>query len=148
MLRDRYPDVPIMALTATANKTAIQDIHARLGLRDPVCLVQSFNRPNLYYAVQPKPTTKKKAVQAIAGFIKSQHGADTGIVYGFSKVECEELAEQLRKDYGLSAKHYHAGMEVQERTTTQEEWQSGRCKIIVATVWAFDMVLSRVLMSS
>lgn len=60
MLRERYRDVPIMALTATANKTAIQDIRTRLGLRDPLCLMQSFNRPNLFYAVQPKPSTKKK----------------------------------------------------------------------------------------
>jgi bloom syndrome protein len=135
MLRERYRDVPIMALTATANKTAIQDIRTRLGLRDPLCLMQSFNRPNLYYAVQPKPSTKKKVVQSIAGFVKSQHATHTGIVYGFSKLECEELAEQLRNDYGLSAKHYHAGMDSQERSTTQEEWQSGSCKIIVATVW-------------
>ncbi|KAG0706411.1 P-loop containing nucleoside triphosphate hydrolase protein, partial [Suillus ampliporus] len=142
MLRERYSDVPIMALTATANKTAIQNIRIRLGLRNPVCLIQSFNRPNLYYAVQPKPTTKKKTVQAIAGFVKSQHAADTGIVYGFSKIECEELAEQLRNDYGLSAKHYHAGMDAQDRSATQEEWQSGSCKIIVATI-AFGMGIDK-----
>ncbi|KAG1832810.1 P-loop containing nucleoside triphosphate hydrolase protein [Suillus variegatus] len=121
---------------------AIQDIRTRLGLRDPLCLMQSFNRPNLYYAVQPKPSTKKKVVQAIAGFIKSQHATHTGIVYGFSKLECEELAEQLRNDYGLSAKHYHAGMDSQERSTTQEEWQSGSCKIIVATI-AFGMGIDK-----
>ncbi|KAG2343424.1 hypothetical protein BDR05DRAFT_297179 [Suillus weaverae] len=57
--------------------------------------MQSFNCPNLYYVVQPKPSTKKKVVQAIAGFIKSQHTTHTSIVYGFSKLECEELAEQL-----------------------------------------------------
>ncbi|KAG2366764.1 P-loop containing nucleoside triphosphate hydrolase protein [Suillus spraguei] len=142
MLRERYRDVPIMALTATANKTAIQDIRTRLGLRDPLCLMQSFNRPNLYYAVQPKPSTKKKVVQAIAGFVKSQHATHTGIVYGFSKTECEELAEQLRNDYGLSAKHYHAGMDSQERSTTQEEWQNGSCKIIVATI-AFGMGIDK-----
>ncbi|KAG2086664.1 uncharacterized protein F5147DRAFT_791707 [Suillus discolor] len=85
-----------------------------IGLCDPLCLMQSFNHPNLYYAaVQPKPSTKKKAVQAIAGFIKSQHATHTGIVHGFSKSECEELAEQLRNDYGLSAKHYCAGMGLQ-----------------------------------
>ncbi|KAG1813019.1 hypothetical protein EV424DRAFT_1566121 [Suillus variegatus] len=100
--------LPIMALTATANKTAIQDIHALLGLRDPLCLMQSFNRPNLYYAVQPKPSMKKKVVQTIAGFIRSQNATHTGIVYGFSKLKCEELAEKLRNDYGSSAKHYHA----------------------------------------
>ncbi|KAG1754155.1 P-loop containing nucleoside triphosphate hydrolase protein [Suillus lakei] len=142
MLRERYRDVPIMALTATANKTAIQDIRTRLGLRDPLCLIQSFNRPNLYYAVQPKPSTKKKVVQSIAGFVKSQHATHTGIVYGFSKLECEELAEQLRNDYGLSAKHYHAGMDSGERGTTQEEWQSGSCKIIVATI-AFGMGIDK-----
>ncbi|KAG1898421.1 uncharacterized protein F5891DRAFT_981828 [Suillus fuscotomentosus] len=68
----------------------------------------------------PKPSTKKKVVQAIAGFIKSQHATHTGIVHGFLKSECEELAEQLRNDYGLSAKHYHAGMGPQECSTTQD----------------------------
>jgi superfamily II DNA helicase RecQ len=103
---------PILCSTA-------KTIHKKKGSS-----IQSFNRPNLFYAVQPKPSTKKKVVQSIAGFVKSQHATHTGIVYGFSKVECEELAEQLRNDYGLSAKHYHAGMDSQERSTTQEEWQS------------------------
>ncbi|KAG1870508.1 hypothetical protein C8R48DRAFT_770958 [Suillus tomentosus] len=70
-----------------------------------------FQPPNLYYAtVQPRPSMKKKVVQAIAGSIKSQHATHTGIVHGFSNPECEELAEELRNHYGLSAKHYHAGM--------------------------------------
>ncbi|KAG1761820.1 hypothetical protein EV702DRAFT_1272757 [Suillus placidus] len=71
---------------------------------------------------------RKKVVQAIAGFVKSQHATHTGIVYGFSKLECKELAEQLRNNYGLSAKHYHAGMDSQERSTTQEEWQRATAK--------------------
>ncbi|KAG1885920.1 uncharacterized protein F5891DRAFT_1201395 [Suillus fuscotomentosus] len=92
-----------------------------IGLHDPLCLMQSFNHPNLYYAaVQPKPSMKKKAVQAIAGFIKSQHATHTGIVHGFLKLECEELAEQLRNDYGLSAKHYRTSMGPQEHSTTQD----------------------------
>ncbi|KAG1788077.1 hypothetical protein EV424DRAFT_1629753 [Suillus variegatus] len=71
-------------------------LKACLGLGDPLYLMQSFNHPNLYYyAVHPKPSMKKKVVQAIAGFIKSQHATHTGIVYGFSKLECEELAKQL-----------------------------------------------------
>ncbi|KAG2140554.1 hypothetical protein DEU56DRAFT_755172 [Suillus clintonianus] len=62
MLHEWYHDVPVMALTATVNKSVIQDIRTWLGLHDPMCLVQSSNCPNLYYAVQPKPTTRKKAV--------------------------------------------------------------------------------------
>ncbi|KAG1900549.1 uncharacterized protein F5891DRAFT_980144 [Suillus fuscotomentosus] len=71
-------------------------LKACLGLCNPLCLMQSFNHPNLYYAaVQPKPSMKKKMVQAIAGFIRSQHATHTGIVHSFSKSEYEELAEQL-----------------------------------------------------
>ncbi|KAG1800090.1 hypothetical protein EV424DRAFT_1587698 [Suillus variegatus] len=106
---------------STLRSLQSSQLKACLGLHDPLCLMQSFNRPNLYYAaVQPKPSMKKKVVQAIAGFIKSQHATHTGIVHSFSKSECEELAEQLRNDYGLSAKHYRAGMGPQEHSTTQD----------------------------
>ncbi|KAG2083548.1 uncharacterized protein F5147DRAFT_660145 [Suillus discolor] len=98
--------------------TNLSWLKACLGIHNPLCLMQSFNRPNLYYVVQPKPSMKKKVVQAITGFIKSQHATHTSIVYGFLKLECEELAEQ--HDYDLSAKYYRASMGSPECSTTQD----------------------------
>ncbi|KAF9239624.1 P-loop containing nucleoside triphosphate hydrolase protein [Melanogaster broomeanus] len=138
VLRNTWPNVPIMALTGSANKDAIEDIKLNLAMRDPVCLAQSFNRPNLHYEVRKKPSVKKDLVQAIAGFVKSQHPGDTGIIYCLSRAESEEMAQKLREDFGLEARHYHAGINNEERKTNQEDWMAGRCKIIVATI-AFGM---------
>jgi superfamily II DNA helicase RecQ len=123
-----------MALTGSANKDAIEDIKRNLAMQNPVCLAQSFNRPNLHYEVRKKPSMKKALVQAIAGFIKSQHSADTGIIYCLSRAESEEMAQKLREDFGLEARHYHAGINNEERKNNQDDWMAGRCKIIVATV--------------
>ncbi|KAH7927701.1 ATP-dependent DNA helicase [Leucogyrophana mollusca] len=142
VLRERYPDVPIMALTATANKSTIQDIVNSLSLRDPVTLTQSFNRSNLHYEVREKPGTKKKSIQMVAAYIQSQHHNDTGIVYCFSRNDCEEVAQQLRADYSLSARHYHAGLDSKEREATQVDWQSKKFNIIVATI-AFGMGIDK-----
>ena len=122
-----------MALTGSANKDAIQDIKHNLAMRDPVCLAQSFNRPNLHYSVRKKPTLKKDLVQNIAGFIKTHHPNNTGIIYVLSRVESEEMAQKLREDWGIEARHYHAGIDSEERKVNQDDWTAGRCKVIVAT---------------
>lgn len=122
-----------MALTGSANKDAIQDIKHNLAMRDPVCLAQSFNRPNLHYSVRKKPTLKKDLVQNIAGFIKTHHPNNTGIIYALSRAESEEMAQKLREEWGIEARHYHAGIDSEERKLNQDDWMAGRCKVIVAT---------------
>jgi len=125
-----------MALTATATEKVVEDIRSRLKLKpDYVRLTQSFNRPNLSYFVRPKPKGKgNSTAKAAAEWIKENHPGSTGIMYCFSKWECEEAAKQLREDYGLLAQHYHAGMQPAEKERTQAEWQSGKIRIVVATV--------------
>ncbi|KIJ69634.1 hypothetical protein HYDPIDRAFT_80648 [Hydnomerulius pinastri MD-312] len=142
VLRDNWPGVPIMALTGSANKDAIEDIKVNLAMRNPVCLAQSFNRPNLHYDVRKKPSKKKDLIQAIAGFIKSQHPTDTGIIYCLSREESEDMATKLREEFGLQARHYHAGIASEEKKANQEDWTAGRCKIIVATI-AFGMGIDK-----
>ena len=122
-----------MALTGSANKDAIQDIKHNLAMRDPVCLAQSFNRPNLHYSVRKKPSLKKDLVQNIAGFVKTHHPNDTGIIYALSRAESEEMAQKLREEWGIEARHYHAGIDNEERKINQDDWMTGRCKVIVAT---------------
>ncbi|KAG9318294.1 hypothetical protein JVU11DRAFT_378 [Chiua virens] len=142
VLRKNWPDTPIMALTGSANKDAIEDIKRNLAMRNPVCLAQSFNRPNLHYSVRKKPALKKDLIQQIAGFIKTNHPNDTGIIYALSRVESEEMAQKLREDWGIEARHYHAGINNEERRINQSDWTTGRCKVIVATI-AFGMGIDK-----
>ncbi|KIM58722.1 hypothetical protein SCLCIDRAFT_1061956 [Scleroderma citrinum Foug A] len=142
ILRKQWPDIPIMALTGSANKSAIEDIKESLALRDPVCLKQSFNRSNLYYKVKKKPSQKKELLKEMAGFIQSHHKDDTGIIYCLSREDCEDVARRLREEFDLSARHFHAGMDRDTKRINQEDWSNGRCKIIVATI-AFGMGIDK-----
>lgn len=142
ILRERWPDIPIMALTGSANELAIEDIKESLALRNPVHLKQSFNRANLYYEVRMKPAQKKVLLQEIAGFIQSRHKGDTGIIYCQSRDECEDMARRLREEFNLSARHFHAGMDRDEKRVNQHDWSKGICKIIVATI-AFGMGIDK-----
>jgi hypothetical protein len=136
-LREDYPEVPIMALTATAKRNVVDDIVHRLKMQDPVILKESFNRSNLHYDVRPKP---KNVLEEIAAFIKSRYPNKCGIIYALSRNSCEEIAKDLREKHGLKAKHYHAKMNSQDKRTTQTDWKSGRCDIIVATVRVIHLV--------
>lgn len=104
-LKEQYPDVPIIALTATANNRVQEDIVATLRMRDPLKLQRSFNRPNLKYEVRSKT---KNIIQDIATFIRAGHMQSCGIIYCSSKKQCEDTADKLRTDYRIAAKHYHA----------------------------------------
>src|SRR5205809_4846993 len=109
-LRKHLPDVPIMALTATATEQVRADIIKELKLRDPRAYVASFNRPNLTYRVIPKTT----AYEQLLAFIRSRPN-DSGIIYCASRKSTESLARNLNED-GVSAKPYHAGLTNAERT--------------------------------
>ncbi|KAF8522149.1 P-loop containing nucleoside triphosphate hydrolase protein [Hysterangium stoloniferum] len=134
-LRQDYPKIPIIALTATANEQVMNDVIDRLGIKNCVLLTQSFNRPNLHYEIRTK---RKNVLADINAFIQSNHRGQTGIIYCFSRNKCEEVAKELRDKYGLKAKHYHAQMSVEDKSKAQIAWQSNECDIIVATV-AFGM---------
>jgi len=129
-LRDKFPDVPIMALTATATPEVQQDVIHQLGLRDCVLLKQSFNRSNLSYYVRNKP---QKVIKAIVDYIKHEHPGQAGIVYCIGREKCEKVAKALRDD-GLSARHFHANLTGTDKQRTLDAWMDGRCQIIVGTV--------------
>ncbi|WVQ85440.1 hypothetical protein IAT38_007605 [Cryptococcus sp. DSM 104549] len=137
-LRDEYPTVPIMALTATAQPKVQEDIKRSLQIEGCLCLQQSFNRPNLTYSVVPKKTGFQ---QSIVKLIKD-YGESSGIIYCNSRDQCENLAKVLREKYDLRAHHYHAGMSKGDRRMRQEGWQNHEYEIIVATV-AFGMGIDK-----
>src|SRR6184192_1958362 len=135
-LRKHLPEVPMMALTATATERVRADIVKQLKLREPRCYVASFNRPNLAYRVVPKAAPYEQLLQ----FIRSQLN-DSGIVYCASRKSTDSLARNLSED-GVSAKPYHAGLTSAERTRNQEGFLRDDVRLVTATI-AFGMGINK-----
>jgi ATP-dependent DNA helicase RecQ len=135
-LRTQFPDVPIMALTATATERVRDDIVKQLKLRQPRCYVASFNRPNLTYRVVPKSS----AYQQVLDFVRARPN-ESGIVYCASRKSSDALAEKLTRD-GIKALPYHAGLESKERTRNQEAFLRDDARVITATI-AFGMGINK-----
>ena len=107
MLRQKFPGVPIMALTATATPRVSQDILKQLGMAGNVkWFVQSFNRPNLVYEVRPKT---KSLLNDIVMRVRNEFNGKCGIIYCLSRSECEQVSKELNS-MGLSSIAYHAGI--------------------------------------
>ncbi|KAJ6783555.1 hypothetical protein PWT90_07709 [Aphanocladium album] len=138
--RKKFPNVPVMALTATATQNVIVDIRHNLCMKTCKIFSQSFNRPNLYYEVRPKGSAVS-SIATIAKLIHSQYDGLTGIVYAISRKGTESVAEKLREQ-GISAQHYHAGMTPPEKKKVQTQWQQGAVKVVVATI-AFGMGIDK-----
>ena len=135
-LRRGYPNIPILALTATATERVRQDIIQQLSLREPTVYVASFNRQNLYYEVQPKV---KQAYGQLLRTIKPLEGS--GIIYCLSRRRVDELAFRLQQD-GISALPYHAGLTDQERTQNQTRFIRDDVRVMIATI-AFGMGIDK-----
>jgi ATP-dependent DNA helicase RecQ len=135
-LRTHFPDVPMMALTATATERVRADIVKQLKLREPRCYVASFNRPNLTYRVVPKTTPYEQLLE----FIRSRPN-DSGIIYCASRKSAESLARNLSED-NVSAKPYHAGLTSAERTKNQEAFLRDDVRVVTATI-AFGMGINK-----
>jgi ATP-dependent DNA helicase RecQ len=135
-LRGHLPDVPIMALTATATERVRADILKQLDLRDPRCYVASFNRSNLSYRVVPKSAP----YQQLLAFIRGRPN-ESGIVYCASRKTADSLARNLSED-GVNAKPYHAGLTARERSQNQELFLRDDVRVVTATI-AFGMGINK-----
>ena len=135
-LRQRYPQIPLQALTATATKRVQQDIIRQLNLRSPDVHVASFDRPNIHYEVQPKD---RNIYRKLLRTIREESGA--GIVYCLSRRSVEEVATRLQHD-GIDALPYHAGLSDTERSHNQTSFLRDDIQVIVATV-AFGMGINK-----
>ncbi len=133
------PDIPVIALTATATPKVKLDIVKNLGLRKPQIFVSSFNRPNLYYEVQPK-INLEQTNKSIVRFIQS-HKNKSGIIYTLNRKTTEELAKMLVAN-GISAVAYHAGLDGKLRSNRQDEFLNEDVQVIVATI-AFGMGIDK-----
>jgi ATP-dependent DNA helicase RecQ len=136
LLRETFPTVPFIALTATADNATRADIGKQLALRDPEIFMSSFDRPNLKLDVRPG----RKRIEQIVDYA-TDRPKESGIIYCLSKKSCEKVAAKLR-GAGLSAEHYHAGMTSTERSRKQNAFIYGKIDIIVATI-AFGMGIDK-----
>ncbi|XP_029992855.1 Bloom syndrome protein homolog isoform X3 [Sphaeramia orbicularis] len=139
-LRQKFPNVPMMALTATATPRVQKDILNQLNMTRPQVFTMSFNRTNLKYSVLPKKP--KKVDEDCTSWIKKHYPRDSGIVYCLSRNDCDAMAESLQRA-GILALSYHAGLSDGDREYVQSKWinQDG-CQVICATI-AFGMGIDK-----
>lgn len=137
VLAERFPGVPRIALTATADPPTRQEILDKLHLTQAELFLSSFDRPNIRYRVYPKTSPRQQLLR----LLKEEHQEDSGIVYCLSRKKTEETAEWLRSE-GFDAHAYHAGFDSWQRRETQRKFVTDETRIIVATV-AFGMGIDK-----
>ncbi len=137
LLHERFPDIPRIALTATADSKTREEIIQRLGLEQAQIFISSFDRPNIRYRI----VQKQNARQQLLDFIRSEHDGDAGIVYCLSRKKVDETAEWL-KSKGVNALPYHAGMDNEQRYRHQHRFLMEEGLVIVATI-AFGMGIDK-----
>ena len=136
-LRERFPEIPRIALTATADEPTRREIVDRLGLGGAPQFVSGFDRPNIRYAVVPK----NRARQQLLRFLEERHRGNAGIVYCLSRRRVDETAEWLRST-GIDALPYHAGLGGDVRRRNQDRFQRDEGVVVVATI-AFGMGIDK-----
>ncbi|XP_072038098.1 uncharacterized protein [Amphiura filiformis] len=138
-LREKFPGVPMMALTATATPRVKTDILHQLAMKNPQVFTRSFDRTNLKFSVEKKQPKRLSSV--IVDTIKKRFRGQSGIVYCLSRKECETVAQDL-SNQGIKACPYHAGQSDGERSSVQQSWISGAYKVVCATI-AFGMGIDK-----
>ncbi|WP_394753703.1 DNA helicase RecQ [Crenothrix sp.] len=137
MLHERFPTIPRIALTATADDKTREEIKLRLSLTHARLFLSSFDRPNIRYAI----VQKREARQQLMAFIQTEHSGDSGIVYCLSRKKVEETAAWLSAN-GIRALAYHAGMDAKIRAKNQHEFLMNDNLVMVATI-AFGMGIDK-----
>lgn len=135
-LKREFPQIPVVALTATADKLVRKDIFDRLNIPEAELFISSFNRPNIFYTVEPK----RKSYDQLLDFLEKRKD-ESGIIYCLSRSSVDSFAADLR-DQGFSALSYHAGLDKKTRDKHQESFLKDETKIVVATI-AFGMGIDK-----
>ncbi len=134
-LRELLPDVPFLAVTATATPEVVEDIQERLGFTQKHVVKMSFERKNLVYLVRNVEDKNKHLLKIVNGL------PGTGVVYVRNRLKTREIAQMLQNE-GVTADYYHAGLSTEERNAKQDDWQHDRTRVIVSTN-AFGMGIDK-----
>ncbi|XP_071476065.1 uncharacterized protein [Diadema antillarum] len=138
-LREKFPGVPMMALTATATPRVRTDVLHQLSMKKPQVFTSSFDRSNLMFRVEKKQPSKM--IERITSLIKTHFNRQSGIIYCLSRNECDKVADELTRA-GVKAIPYHAGQSDKERATVQSKWINDEYKVVCATI-AFGMGIDK-----
>lgn len=143
-IRKDYPNIPLMALTATANEKVVRDAIQVLGMKNPFIFRNSFNRPNLTYEVRRKDG---KTIDYMADYV-AKRSNESGVIYCLSRKDCETLSEAIQKKLiekgirNVGVSYYHAELDAYERQKRHHEWLTGRVSVLCATI-AFGMGIDK-----
>ena len=129
-------------MTATASERVRQDVSQILGLHPRTTRVfrSTANRPNLRYAVRPKPDASKALTKEMAGYSQTHHPTNSGIIYTLSRKEADTVAASLNDEYGIPARSYHSDVSNKERI--QAQWMANQVQVVVATI-AFGLGINK-----
>ena len=140
--KEKYHDIPILALTATARNKVIKDTCKILKIENCKLFNSGFDRPNLLFEVRPKKKKCDDNLKEILDYINENHRDETGIIYCMTQAECEKTSDYLR-DHGLKkCDYYHAGQSKSDRKMVQSAWSNGSLKVICATI-AYGMGIDK-----
>ncbi|GKA18669.1 ATP-dependent DNA helicase Q-like 1 protein [Tanacetum coccineum] len=138
-LKQNFPNVPVMALTATATEAVRKDVLKALRISHALVLETSFDRPNLKYEVIEK---SKEPLKQLGKLLADRFKDSSGIVYCLSKNECAEVSKFLNEKCKIKTVYYHAGLSARQRMTVQQKWHTGEVHVVCATI-AFGMGIDK-----
>ncbi|KAM4036580.1 LOW QUALITY PROTEIN: ATP-dependent DNA helicase Q1 [Anomaloglossus baeobatrachus] len=141
ILKRQFPNAPLIGLTATATSHVLKDALKILCVQKSLTFTASFNRPNLFYEVRPKPSSSNDFIEEIVKLINGRYKGQSGIIYCFSQKDAEQVTMSLQK-LGIRAGTYHANMEPRDKTKVHTLWTENKLQVVVATV-AFGMGIDK-----
>ncbi|XP_072000856.1 ATP-dependent DNA helicase Q1-like isoform X2 [Engystomops pustulosus] len=141
ILKRQFPKAPLIGLTATATSHVLKDAQKILCVQRPLTFTASFNRPNLFYEVRPKPSSSSDFIEDVVKLINGRYKGQSGIVYCFSQKDSEQVTMSLQK-LGVGAGTYHANMEARDKSRVHAHWTQNKIQVVVATV-AFGMGIDK-----
>ncbi|MDR0573807.1 MAG: DNA helicase RecQ [Tannerella sp.] len=140
ILKERFPKIPVIALTATADKITRNDIVKQLALKEPEIFISSFDRPNLSLEVR-RGFAQKEKIASIVRFIRN-HPGQSGIIYCMKRSDTEKVADLLKRHFNIPAIAYHAGLPAVQREKAQNDFINDRVDVVCATI-AFGMGIDK-----